>query len=272
MAAAAHYPIRGGVPGRERLRVLSRVMRPSTTALLIRAGIQPGMACLDIGCGGGDVAFDMAAMVAPGGLVVGTDIDDTKLELARAEAAGLGLSNLQFLHADALRESPGDTFDLVHARFLLSHLADPAAALANMRRALRPGGTLVVEDVDFTGYFCHPPHAAFDRYIELYRAAAYRKGGDPEIGLRLPRLVACAGFIDVQMNVTQHASTEGEVKMISALTMENIVDAVLAAGLADRIETDRLVAELYDFARTPGTIGSTPRIFEVWARRPATRE
>lgn len=267
MAGAPHYPIRGGVAGRERLRLLSRIMRPSTIPLLERAGIAPGMACLDAGCGGGDVAFEMARMVAPGGHVVGTDIDDTKLDIARAEAAALGLSNAQFLHADALRDSPGETFDLVHARFLLSHLANPAAALANFHRSLRPGGVLVIEDVDFTGHFCYPADAAFDRYLDLYRAASRRKGGDADIGPRLPELVADAGFTGVHVSVAQHASTEGDVKVLTALTMENIVDAVVHEGLTDRAEADRLVGELYDFGYQPGTICSTPRIFEVRARR-----
>jgi hypothetical protein len=47
-----------------------------------------------------------------------------------------------------------------------------------MKKWPRPGGTLVREDVDFSGYFCHPPHGAFDRYLELYTQAAHRKGGD----------------------------------------------------------------------------------------------
>jgi hypothetical protein len=49
MADKTHYIIRGGVEGRERLRVLARVMRPATVSLLHRAGIRPGMACLDVG-------------------------------------------------------------------------------------------------------------------------------------------------------------------------------------------------------------------------------
>ena len=267
MAGESHYPIRGGTHGRERLRVLSRIMRPSTDALLRRAGIAPGMTCLDAGCGGGDVAFDMAHIVLAEGRVVGTDVDDTKLEIAGTEAAEAGLTNVEFRHSDLRTESPGDSFDLAHARFLLSHLADPAAALANLRASLRPGGVLAVQDVDFSGYFCEPDHPSFQRYVELYTQAARHKGGDPDLGRRLPALVARAGFHNVRMNVVQHASTEGDVKLITPLTMENIVDAVLAAGLANREETDRLIADLYDFANRPDTIGATPRIFEVWARR-----
>jgi SAM-dependent methyltransferase len=72
--------------GRARLRVLSRVMRPTTLSLLDRAGIRPGMECLEVGCGSGDLAFDLAQMVGAGGRVVATDVDEIKLRLARQEA------------------------------------------------------------------------------------------------------------------------------------------------------------------------------------------
>src|SRR5262245_27552439 len=73
------YVIRGGVQGRERLRLLARVLRPTTLGLFAHVGIRPGMTCLDVGCGGGDVAFDLARATGAGGKVVGIDIDRTKL-------------------------------------------------------------------------------------------------------------------------------------------------------------------------------------------------
>ena len=78
-----HYLIRGGIAGRERLRVLARVMRPGTLALLERAGVTAGLRCLDVGCGGGDVTFDLASLVGITGHVVGVDLDPTKVEIAK---------------------------------------------------------------------------------------------------------------------------------------------------------------------------------------------
>jgi SAM-dependent methyltransferase len=251
------YIIRGGVQGRERLRVLSRVMRPTTMALLHRAGLRPGMTCLEVGCGGGDVAFDTVRAVGPSGRVVGTAI---------AEAAGQELSNIEFRLMDITENAPAAEFDLVHARFLLSHLADPAGALARMRGALRPGGVIVLEDVDFRGHFCYPESNAFARYMELYTETARRKGADANIGPRLPSLLVDAGFQNVQMHVVQPAGTTGEVKLLTPLTMENIAGSVVAAGLASEEETKQLVAELYQYAQTAGTIGSAPRIIEAWGR------
>ena len=91
MADTTHYVIRGGLEGRERLRVLGRVMRPSSMSLFDRLGLTDGLACLDVGCGGGDATLELARRVAPRGSVVGVDIDETKLQIARAEAAQEGV-------------------------------------------------------------------------------------------------------------------------------------------------------------------------------------
>jgi ubiquinone/menaquinone biosynthesis C-methylase UbiE len=262
------YIIRGGVEGRERLRILSRVMQPTSLALLRRAGTRPGMACLDLGCGSGDLALDLARMVGDKGRAVGTDIDETKLAAAREQAAEHGLPNVEFRFADITATDLQPEFDLVHARFLLSHLSNPSAALTRMRKALRPGGIVVVEDVDFRGHFTHPECAALGRYVELYTECARRRGADANIGPRLPTLLEEAGFKNVQMNVVQPSGTTGEVKLLNPVTMENISATVLAEGLASSAEVVQLVADLYEFARTPGTVAGLPRIVEAWGHLP----
>jgi len=243
-------------------------MRPTSLALLERAGLLAGMRVLEIGSGGGDLAFDIARIVTPAGHVLGIDIDQTKLDLATSEAREQGLTNVRFQFADITESTPASDFDLVHARFVLTHLTNPAQALAHIRTALRPGGIIVLEDIDFRGYFCYPDCAAVWRYVQLYTETTKRKGVDANIGPRLPGLLVAAGFENVRMNVVQPAGTEGDVKLMSPLTMENVADAVIAEGLATSEEIDCIVAELYAYARTPGTLGCMPRIFEAWATQP----
>src|SRR3954452_18358246 len=197
MTASAEYAIRGGVAGRERLRILARTLHPSTSALFDRLGIGAGLRCLDVGCGGGDVTLELARRVGPRGRVVGVDIDEAKLDMARQEAAAQGIANVDFRTLD-IRNAEADTnFDLVYVRFLLSHLADPAGAIATFSRALRPGGQLIVEDIHFKGSFAWPETAAFRRYCELYCAVVHKRGGDPDVGPRLPILLADGGFDQV---------------------------------------------------------------------------
>jgi SAM-dependent methyltransferase len=263
-----HYVIRGGVEGRERLRIMGRVLRPTTQSLFERVGLRPGMACMDIGCGGGDVAFELARLVGRDGTVLGMDIDATKIELAAREAEEQQLGNVEFQHGNIFENDKAPEFDLVYARFLLTHLGDPAEALARMVQALRPGGVVIVEDIDFTGHFCHPHSMAFSRYVELYTQVVQRRGGDPYIGPRVPELLLDTGFERVQMHVVQPAGLDGEVKLVVPLTMENIMDAVLAEGLASKDEGHRVIEELYTFAHNPCTILSLPRIVQAWGYRP----
>lgn len=265
----ASYIIRGGVSGRERLRILARVMRPSTLALLARVGVRPGMHCLDVGCGGGDVTADLARLVGGEGRVVGFDLDEVKLEIARAEASAAGLDNVGFERRDILAgELPAATFDLVYARFLLTHLREPARAVDRMRDLLAPGGLLVIEDIDFSGHFVHPPAEAFAAYVDLYGQAARLRGADPDIGPRLPGLLRSAGLEGTAMQVAQPAGFQGEVKLVAAITLEGIADAVLAAGLATQERVDATIAGLHRLAQDDTTVMSIARIVQAWARKP----
>ena len=96
-------------------------MRSATLSLLQRSGLRPGMACLDVGCGGGDVSFDLARLVGPSGRVVGIDIDEVKIGIARTEAAEQQIANIEFRLAIICEIETDARFDFAHARFLLSN-------------------------------------------------------------------------------------------------------------------------------------------------------
>jgi SAM-dependent methyltransferase len=262
------YAIRGGRSGRERLRVLSHVLQGGTLNFLDRVGLRPGMACLDVGCGGGDVTRELARRVGSGGRVVGLDMDLTQLEIVRAEAAAQNIMNINYRVAD-VGDPPSDlgAFDFVYTRFLLCHLKQPGAALTWMAGCLKRGGILAIEDCDFTGHFCYPPSPAFDRYVELCGEVMRRRGGDPSIGLKLPQMITDAGLSIGGVTVSHPSDVEGDVKLLNALTMENIVEAVLADKLATTEEVIQLVNTLNTTTHDKGTFASVTRIMQVWARR-----
>lgn len=256
----------GGVEGGRRLEVLARVFAPTTATLLADAGLVPGMACLDLGCGVGSVSLLLADLVGPTGRVVGVDIDAVKVGLARRAATDAGRANVEFRLADARGPTDAGSFDLVYARFLLSHLPDPAAMLRSMRAAARPGGLCVVEDVDFAGSFCYPPHAAYDWSVRLYRETAARRGADADLGPKLPALLRAAGWRDVSVRVVQPVFAAGEGKLLAALTLAGIAAAAQEAGLTDEDAVRSAVAEMTRFADDPETLVATPRVFQTWGR------
>jgi SAM-dependent methyltransferase len=225
-------------------------MWPTTSALFARVGIAPTARCLDLGCGGGDVTRELA-QIASDGVIVGADVDATTVELARAETAAAGIDNVEFRVDDALQPpADGRRFDLVYARFLFTHLADPAKALESITARVDGGGVLVVEDIDCSRTLLLPALARVRTPCRVVQRDRRARGCDPDIGPRLPGLLRDAGLGEVAMNVVQPAGFSGEVKVVAPITMEMVADAMVAADVATSEEVDRTIDELYAFANT----------------------
>jgi len=261
------YAIRGGKEGKKRLDLLARVMVPTTMQLLDRVGLIRGMQCLDVGCGGGHVAVLMAAIVGPEGRVTGTDTDAEILGLAKEDAEAAKITNVTFHEQDACACLWRKEFDVAYARFLLSHLTDPENCLAAMVEACLAGGTIVIEDTDFAGSFCYPTCAAYERYKELYQQLVQRRGGDSNIGPKLPAMLRRAGIEGIQLNVVQPSHIHGEGKLMASITMSRISDALTAEGLSSEDEVQQILTELNHAAADCETVISLPRIFQVWGKR-----
>ncbi|MGE3808994.1 MAG: methyltransferase domain-containing protein [Gemmataceae bacterium] len=261
------YVLRGGDQGAARLALLARVGAPSTLDFFKRLDVRSPMRCLDVGCGAGAVTLELARLVQPGGAAIGLDRDERCLEIARAQTAEAGLPT-RFEQVDVADLVEQAAFDLVYARFLLTHFSDPQGGLARLVHAARPGGRVAVEDIDFRMHLSRPDCPAFRRYQELYREVVRQKGGDADIGPRLPRLFLEAGLEEVHADAVLPLFSEGEGKLIAAVTMEHIREAVIAAGLATTGEIDAIVGELSEFARAPGTVLSMPQIYQVSGVRP----
>ena len=261
------YAIRGGIEGRERLRILSRVMYESSSSLLERLELRDAFRCLDAGCGGGDMTLELARRVGPTGNATGIDRDEAKIEIARQEAREQGIANVEYLTADIREACAQREFDVVYARFLLTHLRNPKEVVSSFHECLSRNGKLAIEDIDFSGHFTYPTSPAFDRYHELYCTVVRRNGGDPDIGPRLPTLVKECGFDDVQVSIVQPMALTGETKLITPITLQNIAPAVLEQQLASKEELEELTQELYDLAADQTTLAGLPRVVQVSARR-----
>jgi ubiquinone/menaquinone biosynthesis C-methylase UbiE len=243
-------------------------MGPVTEAFLVDSGITAGMTCADVGCGARHVSRTLAALVGPSGRVVGLDLDEVKLATAREEASRAGLRNVEFRTADVNTWSEPAAYDVVYARFVLAHLTDRPGVLARMRDALRASGMLIVEDVDFTGAFCHPANAAYDRLCQLFVDMVGRRGGDANVGAKLYQLCLDAGLDDVHAQVV-HPAHYGTVpeKGMMLNTLVNIAEGVVATGLASADEVRDTIAGLTAYTEDPRTIVACPRIFQARGRK-----
>ena len=105
---------------------------------------QPGQRVLDIGCGFGDTTQRIAGLVGPTGEVVGVDVAPRFIEAATTEAGAAGARNVSFAVRDVQTDDLGEGFDMAFSRMGTMFFANPVAAMRNVRKAIAPGGRLVM--------------------------------------------------------------------------------------------------------------------------------
>jgi ubiquinone/menaquinone biosynthesis C-methylase UbiE len=270
-ADTSSYVIDGGRPGAARLAVLARVRASASEDFLLRAGLRPGDRCLDLGCGSGELTCRIAELAAPGE-VIGIDFDLEVLAVAQERASHAAAAYVpRFMVADVAARPDGlDEFDLISARYVLSHLRDPLGALRAMWALCRPGGVVAIEDTDVDAMSAEPHCPALERCIELNRALTRARGLPQRLGPQLVGLLEQAGFEGIEESIDQEVARDGEGKRLTELTVERKRAALIESGLADDAELDALLAELRRFSSDPRTLVRSPRLHQVLARRPVS--
>lgn len=184
--------------GADASRFMAR-RRAGTHAAFFLPHLRPGMDLLDCGCGPGTITIGLAEAVAPG-RVVGLDIEESQLALARTHAAERGVRNTEF-KAGSIYDLPFDdgTFGAVFAHALFEHLSNPVRALREIRRVLKAGGVAGVCSPDWGGFLMAPSTPVLERAIAFYKEIQERNGGDPYVGRRLGALAREAGFSRIKL-------------------------------------------------------------------------
>ena len=215
---------------------LGRLQRQATLvldrelAMLRDAGLASGADTAEIGCGPGFLTGALAGVAAPG-RTLGIDSSAELLRIART-AIEPEHPNLTFVDGNAYATGlPDDSLDFVYSRFLYQHLDTPALALREAKRVLRPGGRICVVDVDDAWLTLEPTSEAFARLSQAALEGQARRGGDRQIGRKLPGLMKRAGFAPVAVHVMSVTSLEvGLETFLDITTRFKAVQAQSADG------------------------------------------
>lgn len=217
-----------------RLALLARVFEPPSRRFLEECGPSGCELAVDVGCGPG-FTTRLVREALGCARVVGLDVSASFVASARREPApGIG-----FLRHDALDVPwPTGPADLVYARLLLTHLRDPGDAVRRFASQLRPGGRLLLDELEWirTG------DAVFARYLEIVERMLASRGQCLRVG---PRLAALAGRLRVtRSEVREHEVDARHAAAMFSLNLEQIRrDAHTRAGVPSR-DLDTLAGDL----------------------------
>jgi SAM-dependent methyltransferase len=251
---------------RERLRTLEALFDAGTIAELEARGIGRGWRCLEVGAGGGSIALWLADRVGPDGVVVATDRDTTVLDW-------VSHPNLEVRVHDVLEDDlPEREFDVVHVRMVLAWLADRRTALRRLIGALKPGGWLVAEELDFASAVPDPHMGAdlcarFVRIVAAHHAViADRHGFEPGYGRRVAGDLAAAGLMDAgclgRASMWRGGEPGGEIWRLSLMQLR---EEIIASGLMEAADADAAI----ELCADPRLSTLSPVMVTAWGRRPS---
>ncbi len=223
---------------RERLAGIEALWDPGTQAILSRF-VGAGSRVLEAGAGGGSVVSWLASQVGASGHVLAVDIDTRFVEPLASDVVEVRKADL------VTGELPVGEYDVVHSRMVLEHIPERADVLRRLAGALRPGGTLVLEDYDWSSFGFEATDEAPQRVTEALLALMAAAGFEREYGRRLPAALAEAGLTDV-LGEGRSLIIDGSHPGFAffSLSLEQLAPAAIEAGLMRAEDADSLRARM----------------------------
>jgi ubiquinone/menaquinone biosynthesis C-methylase UbiE len=242
----------------ERLAAQARLGWDKEARTLSWFGVQDGMSVLELGSGPGFITAQLLDLL-PHSQVTCLEIDPSLITQAAHYLHDKAGQRVRFVEGSVMAtELEDNQFDVAYARFLFQHLPDPLGAAQEIRRLLKPGGKLIINDIDdeIFGLF-EPPLPALSIVIEKFGQAQAARGGNRQIGRRLWSILAAAGFFSLDLEVVaSHSGNVGVAPFLEQLDPDRLLPLV---------EQNLLSAEALDqFRRGHTAFMAAPEPFTLW--------
>jgi len=255
-----------------RLALQNRLWGDVSAKAFRRAELRMGHRVLDVGCGPGYASFDMADVVTRYGSVLGIDESPAFIAQAKqmAEARGIAhfdgvVGDVQDLDTVLANEQP---FDFAYARWVLCFVPDPEAVIRGIANALAPGGRVAIQDYfDYGSMTCAPRCRSHDLAVQATMRSWRERGGDPDIGQRLPAMFADHGLQLDDVRAHLRIARGSDTMFAWPKTWWHTFGPKLVAmGELKQSECDELIDDLKHLEQGTGFI-QCPAVYEFQATR-----
>lgn len=253
-----------------RLGWQARIWSDDAIALWKLAGFRPGHAVLDVGSGPGFATRDLAGLVGPNGRVLAIDESQRFLDFLSQAEQPPHAAPIQTQCSDAQSMSlEHHVFDGAYMRWVLCFVKDPLAVIRNVAQALRPGGVFAIQDYINYGAMTWGPNSTTARTVVGATIQSWEsRGGDSNIGLRLPSLLAQAGLEVYHVRALGKTSRPGDsLWHWPTAFFEVFVPKLVSMNLLTQKQADDYFAEWRRLSNDPNAVFHAPNVVEVVARK-----
>jgi len=255
-----------------RLGLQHRVWRSRALECWRRSGITVGSRVLDVGAGPGYATVDLAEIVGPTGEVVAIERSGRFARTAQEACRLRGLKNVQVLEMDLMQESPKVSgMDAAWCRWVASFVASPERLVSTIASALRIGGVAAFHEyVDYRTWRLAPQGPALESFVGEVMASWRASGGEPDIGLALPRLLNDAGMRVRHLSPIVFVVSPGDFEwQWPKAFVEVNLRRLEELKRADAAWADALRQEFRNAEKDPASVMITPLVLEIIAERVA---
>ena len=254
----------------DRLRFQHEVWRRHARDLWQRAGLQPGHAVLDLGCGPGFTSFDLARAVGPNGSVIARDVSARFLAFLAQEKERLGLPQIETSEGAVEQlDLPAGSLDAAYARWLLCWVEQPLEVLRRTTHALRGGGMVLLQDYLDWGALKLVPHSSIGERVVEACLESWR-GGEATINIaeRMPTLAAQCGLRIEEFRPVARLGRVGSAEwQWVGQFLTSYAPKLATRGLLTDAERDAFLTEWAERTEDGGSYCTTPTMADMVLRK-----
>ncbi len=254
---STEYFLTTGQQDADRLTIINQLYNPGTLDFIQQSGLTTGMTVLEIGCGTGHMAVELAKRVGPSGKVIASDICPKQLVIAQKTATEAQCTNIEFIQLDINQPMKIDPVDMIYGRWVIEFAQNTAFTVNELCRHLKPEGIFVYEGVDVsdTEYFCYPPHPTVNHWFQLILRNWISNHMDLSFVKNFYYDMKRKNISNLQITANQIILTTPREKSILRQGLTSVKDTYFRKNFITPIEYEQMIEDFKGIENSPAIIG-----------------